>query len=91
MKWAIESAIMLAPIAHRAIERYNPRCELEWIAARQRIVTRRTTVCRVLAASLRYPALVKTALRVLAVAPVAAAPFVRSLNAPPPAQKEVVL
>lgn len=91
MKWAIESAIALAPIAREAADRYDSRHEQNWIAARQRIVTHRTAVCRLLAASLRYPALVKTALRVLAVAPVAAAPFVRSLNAPLPAQKEVAL
>ncbi|MCC6153442.1 MAG: FAD-dependent monooxygenase [Candidatus Hydrogenedentes bacterium] len=91
MKWAMESAIALAPIARDASVQYDARYEQDWIAARRRIVTQRTAVCRMLAASLRYPALVKTALRVLSVAPVAAAPFVRSLNAPPPAQKEVVL
>ena len=91
MKWAIESAIALAPIACSAIVKYDSRCEREWAAARQRIVAHRTAVCRALAASLRHPALVKTALRVLAVAPAAAAPFVRRLNAPQPAQKEVVL
>lgn len=91
MKWAIESAIALAPIARQALERYESRYEHDWIAARQRIVTNRAAVCRIVAASLRYPALVKTALRVLEVAPVAAVPFVRRLNAPQPAQKEVVL
>ncbi len=91
MKWAIDSAIALAPIVRDAAAHYVARYEHDWIVARQRIVTRRTAVCRALAASLRYPALVKTALRVLSVAPVAAAPFVRSLNAPQPAQKEVVL
>ena len=91
MKWAIESAEAAAPILRKAVERYDSRYEQEWIATRQRIVSRRTTVCRMLAAALRYPALVKTAIRVLAVAPAIAAPFVRSLNAPQPAQKEVVL
>ncbi len=91
MKWAIESAIGLAPIARNAIEKYDTRYEQEWIATRQRIVSRRTTVCRMLAAALRYPALVRTAVQILAVAPAAAAPFVRHLNARQPAQKEIVL
>lgn len=91
MTWAMHSAIALAPIALRAITRYDVGCERQWAAAYRRIVCDRTALCRALAAALRHPALVNVALRAVSIAPILAAPFVRHLNAPRQAQKEVAL
>jgi flavin-dependent dehydrogenase len=91
MKWAVTSGIALAPIALKAIGRYDRIYEREWKDAHRRNVVGQTVLCKLLASALRHPALVKLAMRVLAAAPGIAAPFVRHLNAPRAAQKEVVL
>ena len=91
MKWAVASGTAIAPIALAAVQSYDAALESAWRNTYQSIVSSRTTVCRALAASLRSPALVRTAVRALAIAPALAGPFVRHLNAPTAAQKEVAL
>lgn len=80
--WALVGAVALAPLAARAAERYDPAIERAWEAALDRRVRRRQRICRTLAAGLRRPLLVRTAVLALSRRPGLAGAVVRSINAP---------
>jgi flavin-dependent dehydrogenase len=82
MAWALTSAVALAPIVDRALDRYDASCERAWTRTYNRIVRRRQYVCRLLAAGLRRPALLSWAVAVVSAMPGVANPFVRHINLP---------
>ncbi len=72
----------LAPIAARAVERWDDALAAEWAAVHRSIVGRRQTVCRLTARVLRSPLACRLLVRGLRVLPGLANPFVRALNRP---------
>ena len=82
MAWAIAGAVALAPIAARAVERWDDSLAAEWVAVHRSIVGRRQAVCRLTARVLRSPLACRMLVRGLRVLPGLANPFVRALNRP---------
>jgi flavin-dependent dehydrogenase len=80
MAWALRSARALAPLALRAIERWEPEMAREWTSLYHRQVGRSHWLCRGLAAGLRHPPLVRVGADVLRRLPALAGPFVTHLN-----------
>ncbi len=82
MAWAIMSAAALAPLAHRAITKWDNRLIAEWEATHRQVIGRRQRVCRMVSRVLRSPALTTIAVRSLRTFPAFARPVVSSLNRP---------
>jgi 2-polyprenyl-6-methoxyphenol hydroxylase-like FAD-dependent oxidoreductase len=82
MAWALASAAAVAPLAARAVERWQPDLGRAWAECHRRTVTRRQFTCRAMAAVLRRPWLTRIVVGLLARLPALATPFVRAVNAP---------
>lgn len=82
MAWAVASAAAVAPIAARAVQRWDDSLVHEWEAAHRRAVGNRQRACRVVSRVLRSPALTALAVRALALFPALSRPVVASLNRP---------
>ncbi|MBA4064883.1 MAG: NAD-binding protein [Isosphaera sp.] len=80
MAWAVTSAAALAPIAARAVDRWDDALAAEWEATHRRVVGRRQRVCRAVSRVLRSPTLTGVAIRALSLFPAAARPVVSALN-----------
>jgi flavin-dependent dehydrogenase len=78
--WALASAAALAPLAARACRRWVPALIDEWTALHRRLIGRRQHLCRVVAAALRRPRLMRGLVGVLSWAPVLARPLTWRLN-----------
>jgi flavin-dependent dehydrogenase len=78
--WALAGAAALAPLANRAIERWEPLLAQRWRACYRQLIGRRQVLCRATARALRRPKLIAVIVAVLAHAPWLAAPFVYFLN-----------
>ncbi|MDZ4860425.1 MAG: FAD-dependent monooxygenase [Candidatus Hydrogenedentes bacterium] len=89
MKWALTSAVALAPIASAASENYSREHEHAWRMAHRNVVSSRTRTCIALSAALRRPWIVSAAIRVISIRPGVAGPFVRKINAPVSIQKGI--
>jgi flavin-dependent dehydrogenase len=89
MAWAMMSAAALAPIAARAIRRWEPELAREWERTHARIVGRRQRVCRIVSRVLRSPFLTGVAVRALAALPLLSHPVVAVLNRPSPLLRAV--
>lgn len=84
MTWAIESGLLAAPIAVAGAVRWNDGLGRAWVCTHQSEIGRRQRSCRVIAALLRHPVLLRTAIVALSAAPVvgdAAASFVHGRRA----------
>ena len=82
MAWAVMSAATLAPIAARAVHRWDDSLVREWEAAHRRAIGTRQRACRVVSRVLRSPALTTLAVRALSAFPVLSRPVVARLNRP---------
>ena len=82
MAWAIASAAALAPIALRAIAKWNDSCMREWERVHRRTVRRRQWICRAASHVLRSPMLTGLAVRALSLMPSLSRPVVAALNRP---------
>jgi flavin-dependent dehydrogenase len=82
ISWALASAEALAPLAARAVQRWDDALLAAWAKRHARIVTRRQWACRATAALLRRPRLTRAVVTVLGWAPILAAPVVRFLATP---------
>jgi flavin-dependent dehydrogenase len=80
MAWALASAVAVAPVAVRAVAEWDPALTRAWAELHSRLVGRRQLVCRVAAAVLRRPLLVRGLVRTLACLPSLARPVVNYLN-----------
>src|SRR5207248_1796003 len=67
MAWAIMSAASLAPIAARAVRRWDAALVREWEFTHRRLIGSRQRTCRVVSRVLRSPALTTLAVRALSV------------------------
>jgi flavin-dependent dehydrogenase len=81
MAWALAAGTAVAPLAARAVHRWEPILARAWADLYRRVIARRQVACRVTARVLRHPVLVRSLIAVLAWAPGLAGPFVRHLNA----------
>jgi flavin-dependent dehydrogenase len=79
--WALASGAAVAPLARRACRRWEPALAARWCLLYRQTVARRQRVCRVVAAVLRHPGLMRWLVALLGRAPRLAAPLVRYLNA----------
>ncbi|MBN9120492.1 MAG: FAD-dependent monooxygenase [Planctomycetes bacterium] len=84
MAWAVTSAAALAPIAARAIQKWDDALVREWESTHRRTIGTRQYTCRVVSRVLRSPALTTLAVRALSVLPILSRPVVKSLNRPSP-------
>lgn len=84
MAWAVMSAAALAPIAARAIERWDDSLAREWETAHRRLIGRRQRTCRSIARVLRSPFLTGLGVRLLVLVPALAHPVISALNRPAP-------
>lgn len=76
--WALAGAHDLAPLAVRAVERWDVGFERAWARNRGRVTPRAHRRCRVTARALRHDRLMGAAVRVLARAPSLARPWLRN-------------
>jgi flavin-dependent dehydrogenase len=77
---ALASAAHLAPLAARACRRWTPALGREWAQLHRRLIARRQRLCRVIAAALRRPELMRVLIGLLAWAPLLAWPLTCRLN-----------
>jgi flavin-dependent dehydrogenase len=89
MAWAAISAMVLAPIAGRAIGEWNNGLAREWEAVHRRVLGRRQRICRMVAHVLRSPLLCRFAVHSIAAFPALARPIVNVLNEPPPQHRSL--
>jgi flavin-dependent dehydrogenase len=82
MAWAVMSAAALAPLATRAVQRWDATLVREWEETHRRVIGSRQRVCRIVSRVLRSPVLTALAVRTLSVLPVLSHPVVNSLNRP---------
>jgi flavin-dependent dehydrogenase len=83
MTWALASGQAIAPLALRAIERWEPGLSAEWDALHRRLVRSRQLVCRAAAAILHRPWLARLGFEFIARFPSAAGHILGQLNATP--------
>jgi flavin-dependent dehydrogenase len=82
--WSLAAGRAIAPLASRAIERWEPRMAEEWERLHRRVIGRRQIACRIAATMLRRPLLVRAAIRAVTRMPVPTSRLLQYLNAPPP-------
>lgn len=82
MAWALDGAVCVAPLVARAARGWAPRLAEEWTETHRGAARQRQRVCRLAAAALRYPALVRMAIAAVSAFPELAAPIVNRLNEP---------
>lgn len=82
MGWAPTSARAVAPLALRAIERWDPALPRAWSGLHRDLVGHRQRLCRGVATLLRHPRLARTTLDLVALAPAVARLIIGSVNAP---------
>lgn len=80
MAWALSTGRAAGRLAAESLDDFGPETERAWQSAHGSLVGRRQRICRWAARSLRHPALVKTAVTALNVAPQLATPFIDRLN-----------
>ncbi|MFM8271476.1 MAG: NAD(P)/FAD-dependent oxidoreductase [Gemmata sp.] len=85
MAWAAAAAAAVAPLAARAVQRWDAALAREWGRAYRRAVGERQGVCRAVARVLRSPLLTGAAVRALSAFPALSRPVVSRLNRRAPA------
>lgn len=80
--WAIMSGVAVAAFAARAASDRGDAVAVGWTRTHRRLIAHRQRACRVLAAALRRPRLVRVAVGVLSVVPFLANPVVESIGRP---------
>ncbi len=83
MAWALAGALALAPLVDAAVKGWDPHLGRRWERTYRRVVGRRQHLCRLVAATLRRPALTAAVITLLRAAPPLAGPAVAAINAPP--------
>ncbi|CAN5544141.1 FAD-dependent oxidoreductase [soil metagenome] len=82
MAWAMSGALALAPIVSRAVADWDDAHARLWTQLHARLIRRRQLQCRVLAKVLRSERLSSWMVRLLALCPTFAVPFVHNLSRP---------
>jgi flavin-dependent dehydrogenase len=79
--WALESAVAVAPLAHRACRRWNDSFIAQWARLHRQKVAQRWWACRATAEVLRRPGLTRAAIALAGAVPGISRPIVGFLNA----------
>jgi flavin-dependent dehydrogenase len=82
--WAMQGALLMAPLVLEAIDAWDRRLADRWQMHYNRLIVRRQMVCRIVRTLLWRPRLAIAAARVLNRAPWLASPALRRINAPIP-------
>jgi menaquinone-9 beta-reductase len=82
--WALASAVAVAPLAHRAVDGWDPQIARDWSALHGRLIGRRQRVCRAVAMGLHRPWLAAIGFEVLSRLPASAGFVVRRVSSPSP-------
>lgn len=80
--WALSSAVAMAPLAQSACESWHPALVQSWSRQHTQLVRRRQWTCRMLAALLKHPIAVRSAISVLPWMPRLLQPLVRGVSLP---------
>jgi flavin-dependent dehydrogenase len=80
MAWALATGAAVAPLACRAVERWQPEWAEEWTALHASLVNKDQRLCRWVMWVLRHPSLVYMLIAAVAHAPGLAGPFLRRLE-----------
>lgn len=83
ISWALETADGVRDIALEAIREWRPELELDWARTYRRRIVQRQRWCRSMAWSLRRPAMMRIAARLVRRSPRIASPLLAHLNAVP--------
>jgi flavin-dependent dehydrogenase len=78
--WALAAGKMVAPLAKRAVHGWQPGMTRQWEITYQRLLGNRQRICRTVATVLRSAWLTHTIIRILALAPIFAAPLTSYLG-----------
>jgi flavin-dependent dehydrogenase len=81
MAWAMTSAQLAAPLAWRALKRWEPSLARTWISLHHRLLARRQLLCRALAVLLRHPPLARAALALAGQVPILPRMMIARLSA----------
>lgn len=90
MAWAVTSGSAAADLACANLEHFDSMTEREWEKRYEALIADTQHVCRMVAAGLRYPALVNAATTAIALWPGIVTPFVRRINARSPTHQEIL-
>lgn len=80
--WSVAAATAVVPAAVSAVERWSDALAVTWQRDHRRILARRQRMCRILAAGLRHPLLVRKTVALLGREPSLAAPLVLATSRP---------
>ncbi len=80
MAWALAAGRAVAPLAAQAVQHWHPQLARQWEAVYRRLLGSRQQICRIVAAALRSPWLMRTVVRLLALAPALATPMTHYLG-----------
>lgn len=80
MAWGVRGGRALAPLAERAVERWQPEFTGEWRATLRRLLGGRQRRCQRLATVLRYPRLTRTVMSIASLLPFAARAVARRIH-----------
>jgi menaquinone-9 beta-reductase len=81
MAWAVATALAALPFIRRGLSRWDAGLEEAWVARHRAIVGEQQARCKAIARSLRSPAIVRVAVRLLERWPALARPVVMRLGA----------
>lgn len=87
---ALESAALVTQFVIRSERSWQPEHATAWERAFARAIRRRQHLCRLISFGLRRPAVVRTAMMMLRMAPWLATPVVRSISRPAPQAQDAV-
>jgi flavin-dependent dehydrogenase len=82
MAWALAGAREVAPLVRRALDGWDGSIARAWEQRYRETIGRRQALCRAVMALMRRPLGAQAAAAILSVAPLLAAPFIASINAP---------
>ncbi len=82
MAWAMGAALAATPLIEQGVTTWDDHLEERWRTTWRSTVGRRQRRCRMLALSLRRPAVVAAGLRLVGLAPRLAAPLTRTFGSP---------
>jgi menaquinone-9 beta-reductase len=85
--WALTTGLAASEIAGGVLKGTAEDYQRDWQRRYNRIVTRRQYTCYATTHALRHPQLLNTAIRIMAMAPMLARPFVRTVNRKIPLHK----
>jgi flavin-dependent dehydrogenase len=82
MSWAMQSAVLVVPVALKAVDRWSAGLAWSWERRYRRFFGRQQRVCRAVGVLLRYRFLARVVTAIVAKAPWLARPWLNRINLP---------